>query len=197
MPAKRSYSKSKDGETSEQEAERIANVMITRRIAARLFGYTPMTITNIENQGLLEFNAEGRMTLGKLCESMTSYMKGRKTSDRMVDDEKLRTLKIEEMELKIKRTKGELISVEGVKTWLMEMLGVQHAMLAAIPIRFSRDIRERQRLLRLYEEVQNSTIVRIKELSGDDAPISGDDSEEVNTKKRKTATRKSRKKETA
>jgi hypothetical protein len=197
---KRGYSKPPPGETSEQEAARILKIPITRRITAQLFSYSAMTVTHIENGGHLSFDSEGRIPLGKLCESMMVYLRSRKTSEKLVDDEKLRALKIQETELRIGKLKASLIPVDGVKTWLLEMLGIQHALLAAIPTRFTRDLKERERLQKLYEEVQSNVIARIKEVSGAeivpiDDILAEDDEPKAAVKKR--APRKTKKTKTA
>lgn len=138
---------------AQRDGKRELNVLVTRAEFAAFIGVTRMQISYVERDGFLKSDKDGRFLLREGVLSYIRYKDALKSSEKMEREKKLQELKIQEAQLRLEQWKGNLLPKELWTGWSLEFAGKLHADYASVPARYTRDMKERQVLQGIVDDI--------------------------------------------
>jgi hypothetical protein len=135
---------------------------ISRDYAASLLNVTRGRISQLISMGVLKTRDDGKFPLGKLVSDWVDYQVSQKSSARQSDDAVIRQLKIEALKFKAQEKRREIVSLSWVKDYLIDIVGRYAVRIASVPSRFTRDLKDRERLQKMIEETHAKFLADIE-----------------------------------
>jgi hypothetical protein len=148
---------------SKQELENQLTQKISRGQAARLLNLTRARISQAEHEGIITADTDGKFILEKLVHDWLHYVDSRKDESRIADEKRIRQLKIEALEREEGIANKTLVPRRATLDWVYDREARLAAAYHGLPGRFTRDVKERQRLLKMISDVEKKFHREIKD----------------------------------
>ena len=149
--------------TSDEDVEELLGRKISQGAAAKIVGVPVARISQVKHEAMLVQDADGYFILGDFIRNWIKYLNVSKSAARAEDDAAIRKLKIETLQAEAAERKGTMAP----RRELLDLVYDREARLAAayhgLPGRFTRDVKDRQRLLKMISDIEKKFHREIKD----------------------------------
>lgn len=147
------------------------NAELNSKDVAHLFGMTINRLSQLETDGTLHRNSNGKFVLDKVVGEWTQYLRSRSSSARIDDDRQIRQLRIESMKSEQAERARKLVPLDWVKSTLLDMVGKLSARIKSFPVSYTRDMKERAKMQKILDDVLEKFVKDLDGLQGEAADM--------------------------
>ena len=149
--------------TSDEDVEELLSRKISQGAAAKIVGVPTARISQVKHEAMLVQDADGYFILGDFIRNWIKYINVSKSAARAEDDAAIRKLKIETLQAEAAERKGTMAPQRETLNWVLDRESRLNAAYLGVPGRFTRDVKDRQRLLKMFSEIQEKFHREIKD----------------------------------
>lgn len=160
-----------------------AEGVISRDTAAKLLMLTPRHLSRLVSDGWIKKTDSDKFTVVGCVQGYISYLKDEtRRNSQKSSQSKAAGARAREIELRIAQREGELIEADAACAAMMTLAGTVRSSLDGLPARFTRDLRERDRLRKEIDDILEG-VARALDVAGQavrtggggDTPVAEDD----------------------